>query len=71
MMQESERDLLIRMDEKMDAVLQWQEKHIVVHTDSETRLRSVEGWKYKEAGALGVLTVLFNVVVDWVTGRPR
>ena len=71
MMQESERDLLIRMDEKMDAVLQWQEEHRTGHIDQEKRLRGVEAWKYKEAGALGVLTVLFNVVVDWVTGRPR
>ena len=66
-----DHDLLIRMDEKMDTVLQWQEEHTVVHTDSENRLRSVEGWKYKEAGALGVLTVLFNVVVDWVLGRTK
>mgnify|MGYP001563709417 FL=1 len=70
-----DHELLVRIDERMDTVIKWQTEHMakchIVHADHEGRLRGVESWKYKEAGALGVLTVLANWVWNWLTGGPR
>lgn len=62
----SDHDRLIRMDEKMDQVLRWQDDHVkrchATHQDHEDRLRGLETWKWKETGALAV----FVFAADWL-----
>ena len=75
LMEESERDLLIRMDEKMDAVLLWQTEHLQrcheTHKDHERRLRGMEEWKWKEAGVIAMCVFLWQGMGEWVIGLLR
>ena len=72
-MDADDHTILIRLDEKMDAVLRWQLEHRenchVTHTDHEGRLRGLERWKWKEAGALGMLVLAANWLWDVITRR--
>lgn len=69
---ETERDLLIRLDEKMDMVLAWQTEHMVkchvTHEKHDGRLTRLEEWKYKEAGALALLVFAAQFMGEWVKG---
>ena len=71
-MSEIDHDLLIRMDEKMDAVLAWQTEHMArcheVHKENGKQLAKLEEWKYKEAGALAVLVLFLQVAGEWLMG---
>ena len=64
----SDHDILIRLDEKMDAVRDWQTEHMTkchtVHDKHDARLRTLEEWKWKEAGVLGVLVFLWSWLKD-------
>lgn len=66
----SDHDLLVRIDERMDTVLDWQQEHMqkchAVHDKHEGRLEKLEEWKWKEAGALSLLVVLLTLAVRWV-----
>ena len=70
MFPESERDLLIRMDEKMDAVLKWQEQHMarchVVHAQHETQIQALQEWRWKQMGALSAVVLLINIVIRFL-----
>ena len=61
-----DHDLLIRIDEKMDSVIQWQEVHMAQchqdHTRYEKDLSELKEWKWKVAGALCVLVFLLNFI---------
>ena len=71
-MEANDHDLLIRMDEKMDAVLAWQTEHMAkchaTHEKHEGRLTKLEEWKYREAGALAVLVFLLQFAGEWMMG---
>ena len=63
-----DHDLLVRIDERMGTVMAWQAEHMekchTVHKDHERRIRGVESWKYKEAGAVSLLSVLWPWLKD-------
>ena len=63
---DNDHDLLIRIDEKMDAVLAWQTEHLQrcheTHKDHAGRLAKLEEWKWKEAGVVAFLVVLATVM---------
>ena len=65
-----DHDLLIRIDEKMDACLTWQKEHKeachTAHMGYEKDLAELKAWKYKEAGGLMVITLLLNVMGKWL-----
>ena len=55
----NDHDLLVRIDERVEQTRNWQEEHMAkchsVHDKHDTRLRHLEEWKWKEAGAIGLL----------------
>ena len=68
-MDESDHDLLVRIDERMDTVLAWQQAHMTkCHQTHEGRLNKLEEWKYREAGALAVLVFLLQFAGEWIMG---
>ena len=69
-MDASDHDLLIRIDEKMDAVQSWQQEHMTkchtVHDKHDTRITKLEEWKYREAGALALLVFVVQAFGTWI-----
>ena len=56
-----DHDILIRLDEKMDAVLAWEQEHMAkchsVHDKHDVRITKLEEWRWKEVGALALLVL--------------
>ena len=69
-MDASDHDLLVRIDERMDTVLAWQQEHMTkchaTHEKHDGRITKLEEWKWKEAGALVVLMVVLQVIGKWL-----
>ena len=66
---ENPTELLIRLDEKVDMLLKWQGDHLQFHEKSEAEIKKLQEWRWREAGALGVLIFLIDWVKGWFTGR--
>ena len=65
---DSDHDILVRLDQKMDSVMLWQQEHRdachTVHADHEERLRGLERWKWKEAGVLSIVLLGFELFAE-------
>ena len=66
MLPESERDLLIQLDAKLDGLLTQFAAH-VAHEDGERakmdgRVTRLEEWKWRWAGAVGILVIVLTFI---------
>lgn len=50
-----DHDILIRLDEKMDTVVEWQREYA-------PRIAALEAWRWKWVGAMGVLVLLLTFI---------
>ena len=69
----NDHDLLVRLDEKFDALTTRMEEHCAssqrIHDRQCARLDILEAWKWKWVGAVTVLVVLVNVIVRLLLPR--
>lgn len=68
----SDHDLLLRIDERMTTVLNWQDEHMArchtKHDEQDKEIQGLKEWKYREAGALAVLVFGLNLMGKWLMG---
>lgn len=66
----TDHDLLMRIDERMGAVLSWQQEHMAkchkVHDAHNARIGKLEEWTWKAAGALSLLVTLLTLGLRWL-----
>ena len=68
-MELSDHDLLLRLDEKMDALLEWRMEHAKKHSEYDADIKKLQEWRWREAGALSVLVFVIDWVKGWFSGR--
>ena len=65
-----DHDLLIRVDAKMDTLVQRLEEHIIqsgeTHSDFRSRVNALEQWKWKWAGAISLGVFLVTISLNLV-----
>ena len=68
----NDHELLIRIDERMEQVLSWQDEHMkrchTTHERHDREIKELQEWKWKETGALGLLVFLVEYVKHWFKG---
>ena len=66
----SDHDLLLRIDERMAESRRWQEEHMerchLAHEAHDNKIRSLEEWKWKEAGGVSVVMLLLQLALRYL-----
>ena len=68
--QHPDHDLLIRLDEKVNQLLEQFAAYLKNQTDHETRLRALEQWKWKMAGLAAGAGAIATLVINWLKSKP-
>ena len=57
-----DHDLLIRIHENVESIKQWVDQHDCTHKELRGDIDLLKQWKWRWAGAIGILTILLTFV---------
>jgi len=68
--QHPDHDLLIRLDENVKELIRRFEAFTTTQTDHETRLRSLEQWKWRMVGMAAGAGAIGSFLINWLKSKP-